>query len=90
MKKEIKSISVLQTSKVLAFLGFLLSALYALPIAIYMLLYGEDKSLALAFFMLPVIYLIVGFIANVILSFFYNIVARIFGGVEVEVVNKEE
>jgi hypothetical protein len=88
MKKEIKSIGVLQSSKVTALLGFIISATYALPMGIYTLLQGEDKSLAVMFFLLPVFYLIFGFLVYAIIYYLYNQVAKMVGGIEIEVVDK--
>lgn len=89
MRKEIKSIGVLQSSKATAILGFIISALYALPIGVYTLLYGEDKSLAVIFFVLPVLYLVFGFFLYAFIYFLYNQVAKMFGGIEMELVDKE-
>ena len=89
MKKELKSIKVYQSSKVTAILGFVLSALYALPLALYTMFYTQDKGAAVVFFLLPVVYLIFGFVLYAFIYFLYNQVAKIFGGIEMEFIDKE-
>ena len=88
MKKQIKRISILQSSKVLAILSCILSALTMIPLGLYEL-YHQSYELAKEFFLQPLIYLVAGFITLLITFLFYNLVAKAFGGIEIETDDKE-
>lgn len=82
MKKQIKSISVLQTSKVVTVLYALLGLIYTV-IGILMMIFSEEKSKgAMIFLFMPVIMALFGFIFVSLGCWLYNQVAKRLGGVE--------
>lgn len=88
MKKQITHISVLQSSKVVAILGCLVSAVYAIPLGIYSLV-KQDNEVATALFMQPLIHLVLGFITGLIVTFIYNQIVKVVGGIELNTVDNE-
>ncbi len=82
MTKQLKSISVFQTSKVVAVLYALLGLVYT-AIGIIMLIFSEDKTKGAGIFLfMPVIMAVFGFIFVSLGCWLYNQVAKRFGGVE--------
>lgn len=81
MKKQITKFSIHQTSKVFGILYFVFSALIAIPWGIYILA-TVGAGDALIMFLIPILYLIFGYIGFAIFSFIYNLVASAFGGIE--------
>lgn len=86
MKKQIVSISILQSSKVFTFLYFLMGFLYSL-IGIPMIIFGSKPIKLMGIFYLfgPIWAAVFGFIFFVIFAALYNLLAGWLGGVEVEV-----
>jgi ABC-type multidrug transport system fused ATPase/permease subunit len=81
MKKQITSISAVQTAKVFAVLYFLMS----LPFVIMMYLmtsFSHSPFPAFMVIVMPIAYLLIGFIVTVIGAWVYNVVANWIGGVE--------
>ncbi|NGX42972.1 MAG: hypothetical protein K940chlam7_01262 [Chlamydiae bacterium] len=89
MKKQVSKISIHQSSKVIAILYFILSAIVAIPLGIYILLFHEVAG-ALCVFLAPFIYLIFFYILFAIFSWLYNLVASSFGGLEFTVTDIDE
>lgn len=81
MKKRLANFSVFQTSKVIGIFYFILAAIFFIPYAIYMLMNGDRES-ALALFIAPFIYAIIGFLFVVLAAWVYNQIANYFGGIE--------
>ena len=88
MKKQVIRISVLQSSKIMTALYFLLGFIYTL-IAVPMLIVGgtELRTMGIIYLLMPVIMGIFGFLFFVIFAAIYNRLAKWLGGIEVEVQN---
>jgi hypothetical protein len=91
MKRQIKRISVAQTSKVMAILYVIFSLLYSL-IGIPMILFGgsQMKVMGYTYLFMPILAGIFGFIFVALGCWIYNLVAGKFGGVEFELKPIEE
>lgn len=88
MKKEITDIAIWPSSKILAIVGCVVSALYSIPFAIYAFT-QNDSELGNFLLLQPIFHLILGFITAVIAFFFYNVLARFFGGIELNTSDKQ-
>lgn len=88
MKKQIASISILQSSKIMTVLYVLMGFIYTL-IGIPMLIFGHGPIRIIGLFYLlgPLWLGIVGFVFFVIFAAIYNGLAGVLGGVEVEIKN---
>jgi hypothetical protein len=86
MKKQIVSISILQSSKMFTLLYFLMGFLYTLA-GIPMIIFGSKliKIMGLFYLFGPVFAAVFGFIFFVVFAAIYNLLAKWVGGVEVEV-----
>jgi hypothetical protein len=86
MKKQLIRISILQSSKIATALYVLMGFIYA-AIGTPMLIFGNEKLkiLAIIYILMPIIMAIFGFIFFVIFAAIYNLLAKWFGGIEVEV-----
>ena len=89
MKKQLAHISIHQTSKVIAYIYFLLSLIILIPIGAFTLFVVEDRSLAIFWFILPFAYLVCGYLGSALFCFFYNKIARMVGGIEFTLTNAE-
>ena len=83
MKKQITSISPFQTAKVIALLYLLVS----LPIVLLMgvalsFAPGSKAPSMIVLVLMPVLYMVFGFIFTVIGAWLYNLVAKFVGGIE--------
>jgi hypothetical protein len=90
MKKQIKKFSVVQTSKIIAVLYVVISAIIFIPFGLIMMMVGSQNNVfpftgGIMFIIMPLIYGLFAFIGGVIFCFFYNLVAKKIGGIEVEV-----
>ena len=85
MKKQISRISILQSSKIVVALYFLMGFIYTL-IGIPMLIFGGEhmKFVAILYIAMPVFMVILGFVFFVIFTAIYNRLARTLGGIEFE------
>ena len=81
MKKQISSFSIHQTSKVIAIIYFVFIAIFAIPWGIYLLFAGVGSD-SLFIFLLPFLYMLLGYIGMAVFAFVYNLVAGTFGGIE--------
>ncbi len=88
MKKEIRRFSLHQTAKVFAFVYFILAALIMIPLGIITLFTNEHAG-ALFMFLAPFFYLVIGYLGWLLMGAVYNLVAKYFGGIEFETVDKE-
>lgn len=88
MKRQLTSISILQSSKILTALYFLLGFLFTL-IGIPMIIFCEGQFRIIGFVYLfgPIMLAVFGFIFFVIFAALYNLLAKSLGGVEVEIKN---
>jgi len=82
MKKQIVSISPIQTAKVIAVVYFVFSLPFVVLMSIGMAFSPGPKSSALFFIAAPFIYLVFGFIFTALGALVYNLVASRFGGIE--------
>lgn len=80
MKMHIERVSVLQSAKVMAVLYFAISIPFALLFALPML-FGKQTGASLFMLVLvPVMYLVVGFLFSLLGAWIYNLVAAGIGG----------
>ena len=83
MKKQITRFSVLQTAKVAAAMYFAISLLLIVVFAIPMMVYsGQVKFPIFMLLLMPLVYLLFGFVLTVIAAWIYNLVASVLGGIE--------
>jgi hypothetical protein len=92
--KRVKSFGVYQTSKVVAIMYFLITAVFMIPFGIFFNFLSEkgetDFPFGGMFFMaLPFVYAILGFLITALGCFLYNITVRMTGGIEMEVETTE-
>ena len=78
---QIKSLGVIQTSKVLAVIYFLMSLPFVFIMFLIALITGESQGFL--FIVFPFLYGIAGFIVMVIFCWIYNAVAALVGGIEI-------
>ncbi len=83
MRKQITRVSIYQSSKIMAILACIISALYAIPLGIYELV-NHNNDTAIALFLQPLIHFVVSFLTSIIAFFIYNQVTKVFGGLEIE------
>ena len=90
MKKQISRISVLQSSKIMTALYFLMGFIYTL-IGIPMVIFGggQMKMIGTIYIFGPILFGILGFICFVIFAAAYNGLAKWLGGFEVEITSNE-
>lgn len=86
MRKQIISVSILQSSKIMTAMYVVMGFIYTL-IGIPMIVVGnrEIKIIGLIYLLMPLWMGILGFIFFVIFAAIYNFLARHLGGFEVEV-----
>jgi hypothetical protein len=86
MKKQVIRISVLQSSKIVTALYVLMGLIYTL-IGIPMLIFGNTqlRIMGIIYTLMPVIMAVIGFVFFVIFAALYNLLAKLLGGIEVEV-----
>ena len=84
--QQIKSLGVLQTSKVLGALYFILGFLFAVAVMILSATTGKGRGHAGVFFLVgaPIFYGSIGFVLTAIMCALYNAIARAIGGIELE------
>lgn len=83
MKKRITSLGVHQTSKTMAVLYALFGAIFLVIGVIAAIAFGQRQILIPAI-LAPVLYGVIGYIAMAIFCLIYNVVAKISGGIEVD------
>ena len=86
MKKRLTRISILQSSKIMTALYFVMGLLYTL-IGIPMVIFGgsQYRLMGIVYCFGPILFGILGFVCFVIFSALYNGLAKWLGGVEIEV-----
>lgn len=91
MKKQITRISILQSSKIIVALYVLFGLVYSL-IGVPMFIFGhkELRIMAVIYIAMPILMGIGGFIFFTIAAAVYNLLAKMVGGIEVEVATIEE
>jgi hypothetical protein len=84
MKKQILSISLLQTAKVLAALAFLVPLPFLLLMGVQMMAMPDRRPPFFGGFMLllPFAYALFGFLVTLFAAWVYNVLAKRIGGVE--------
>lgn len=90
MKKQLIRVSVLQSSKIVTALYFLMGFIYTM-IGIPMLVFGgsQMRIVSIVYILMPVIMAIFGFIFFVVFAAVYNLLAKFLGGFEFEVKNMD-
>jgi len=90
-KRRVKKIGVLQTSLISAIIFFFLSLIMVVPIMLIMGIAGgfsDNMGFAfggLLFIFMPIMYAIMGFLMTALWCWIYNVVAKMIGGIEIEV-----
>ncbi len=86
MKKQLTRISLLQSSKILTALYFLLGFIYTL-IGIPMIIFGGPplKVMGYVYLFMPVLMGCIGFLVVLLFGAAYNFLAKRLGGIEVEI-----
>ena len=86
MKKQLTRISILQSSKIMTALYVLMGFIYTL-IGIPMVIFGSKqlKIMGIIYLLMPILMGIIGFVFFAIFAAIYNGLAKVLGGVEVEV-----
>lgn len=87
MKKRIKRISIKQSAKVIAALYGIGAVVIAVPIGVFQMI-TNDIATGAVFLVLPVVYFFLIFLAAVVIFWLYNLVAKKFGGIEIELEDK--
>lgn len=83
MRKQIKSISPLQTAKVTAVLYFVISLPFVLFMFITMsMIPGARFPMSGMMLLMPVMYMVFGFVFTLVAAWVYNLVAGWIGGIE--------
>lgn len=88
MRKQIVHLSVHQTSKVIGILYFLMIFVFIVPASVILYLQSSDPTYFLLFFY-PFLFAILTYISTAITAWFYNLVARSFGGIEFDLEDRE-
>jgi len=87
MKHQISRLSPHQNGKVFGVMMALTSLVILIPFTLMFAVFAPAATTQPPFFMLlllPVIYLIVGYVGTVVGSAFYNLIYRFVGGIEYE------
>jgi hypothetical protein len=89
MKKQIIHFSVHQTSKAIASLyAAVIAVLFVFPMGLYHIFFlGNVVGGLLVIFLVPLFYWVALYIGHLIGCWFYNTVARYFGGIEFEMID---
>jgi len=84
--KEIKRVRVHQSSLVLATMAMLISLIFVVPFVLWTMFFTEAKPRldSLIFLLLPLLYFVFTYIVYALAFFFYNLAAKLVGGIEVE------
>lgn len=82
MKKQIVNVSIAQTAKVAAALYFVISLPLVAIMMLTTLVTGQGGIGIVFMILLPVLYVIFGFIFTAIAAWLYNLVAARIGGIE--------
>jgi hypothetical protein len=91
MKKQVIRVSILQSSKIITILYFLLGFLYLL-IGVPMIIFGNDqlRIMGIIYCAMPILMAVIGFVCFVICAAVYNLLAQWLGGMEFEVIDIPE
>ena len=83
MKKQITSISPFQTAKVMAVLYFVISLPFVLIMGVaFSFASGQKPAMTGMLVLMPVLYMVGGFIFTIVGAWVYNLVAKWVGGIE--------
>lgn len=91
MKKQVIRVSILQSSKIITILYFLLGLLYLL-VGVPMIIFGNDqlRIIGTIYCAMPILMAVIGFVCFVICAAVYNLLAKRLGGMEFEVIDIPE
>jgi hypothetical protein len=89
MRKQLTNLSIHQTSKIIAILYFLLAVIITIPTSIILYIQLQDPTFFL-FLIYPFFMLIMTYISTAILAWFYNLVAKSFGGIEFKLEDQDQ
>ena len=84
MRFRVQSFGVHQTSKVFSLIYAFLTAIFCIPAGVFYLFSNPQHALAL--FLTPLLVLVFYYIATAVALWFYNLVSKGFGGMEVDCV----
>ena len=82
MKKQIVSVSVLHNAKLMAVIYFVISIPLVLLMTIPMLMQEGASASLFVMILMPVLYLVFGFVFTLLAAWVYNVVAARVGGFE--------
>ncbi|MHC4165608.1 MAG: hypothetical protein ACYSWQ_01480 [Planctomycetota bacterium] len=92
---ELKRFGVLQTAKFTAIMYFISTAIFVVPVGLIVAAAdpaagGEKSEFTAMFdgvfmFLMPIIYAVLGFVFVAIGCLFYNLIAKLVGGIEIEI-----
>ncbi|MBI3852273.1 MAG: hypothetical protein HY298_18620 [Verrucomicrobia bacterium] len=90
MKKQLIRISILQSSKIVTVLCFLMGLIYTL-IGIPLIVFGSQqfRIMGIIYALMPLVTAVFGGLFFVIFAALYNFLARWLGGIEVEIKDLE-
>jgi hypothetical protein len=88
MKKQIVRVSILQSSKIVTVLYFLVGLIYLL-IGVPMIIFGNNqiRIMGMVYCAMPILMAVLGFIGFVICAAVYNLLAQWLGGMEFDVID---
>jgi len=88
MKKQVIRVSILQSSKIVTVLYFLVGLIYLL-IGVPMIIFGNDqiRLMGIICCAMPILMAVIGFIGFVICAAVYNLLAQWLGGMEFDVID---
>jgi hypothetical protein len=92
MKKQVTSVSIMQSAKIVTALYALMGFIYTL-VGIPMIIFGTSTAtriIGIFYTAGPVLFAVVGFIFFVIFAALYNLLAKSLGGIELELKDVEE
>ena len=91
MKKQVIRVSILQSSKIVTILYFLLGFIYLL-IGVPMIIFGNNqlRIMGIIYCAMPILMAFIGFICFVICAAVYNLLAQWLGGMEFEMIDIPE
>lgn len=92
MKQQISRLSPHQNGKVFAVMMAVISLVVMIPFTLIFAAFAPsaNKPPIYMLFVLPIIYLVVGYVSTVIGSAFYNLIYKFVGGIEYESRTVEE
>lgn len=85
--KEIKHIAISQSAKTLTILVTIVPFIVVIPLMLYMMFFESNvlQLKALALLLIPILYGVGSYLVWIVIFFFYNWVAKHFGGIRLQI-----